>query len=154
MGLKDLLTKTGRFLHISKLQKPVVSGNEQGEDKRSSSEQLISTEIRRKDEQEESLAKLEKLEEGFSNMVSHLEGINGHLKSLPEFVENQKQLTSQLIEHIRSSSEKDDRLIEAVKRLPKETAEANKRIMWIFGAIVGICILVILVVVGIVIYIK
>ena len=87
-------------------------------------------------------------------MLGHLEGINGHLKNLPEFVENQKELTGQLINYIKTSSDKDDRLVEAVKRLPEETAKANKRIMWTFVAIVGICILVILVVAGILTYIK
>ncbi|MFC1737739.1 hypothetical protein ACFL1G_01660 [Planctomycetota bacterium] len=151
MGLKDLFLKIGRLLHISRPQKqkePETTA-EQG-----SSEQPILSEIARKNTEEESLAKLEKLEEGFNNMLGHLEGINGHLKNLPEFVENQKELTGQLINYIKTSSDKDDRLIEAVNRLPKETAEANRRIMWTFVAIVGICILVILVVAGILIYIK
>ena len=154
MWLKEFLVKTGRLLHIKKLQKSEDSDKGQIDTNRNLSDTLILTEVTRKSERDESLAKLEKLEQGFSDMLGHLEGINSHLKSLPEFVENQRELTSQLIDYIRSSSDKDDCLIEAVKLLPKETAEANKRVIWMFAAIVGVCLVVILTLAGIIISLK
>jgi hypothetical protein len=87
-------------------------------------------------------------------MINQLEDINGHLESLPEFVENQKLLTGKLIDYMRSSSETEQRLIDAVQRMPVETAKANKRVMWIFSLIVGVCLLVILSLAGIIIYFK
>jgi hypothetical protein len=153
MAFKNIFAKTGKWLQ------KIGQGKEGQEEtstvyNKSSPEAAIVTEITRKEEHDESLAKMEKLEEGFNNMVNQLEDINGHLESLPGFVENQKLLTNKLIEYIRSSSETEQRLIDAVERMPKETAKANKRVMWIFSLIVGICLLVILSLAGVVIYFK
>jgi hypothetical protein len=102
---------------------------------------------------EQSLERLERIENGFGNMVGHLEGINKHLQSFPEFVENQKHLTEQLLEHIRSTSAKDRRLIEVIERLPEETARQNKRLMYVISAVMGFVALVFILLVGLVIYI-
>jgi hypothetical protein len=85
----------------------------------------------------------EKLYEGINRLVNQLQQINDHLhcqlaqheelmdrvrelpkalESLPSAVENQKQLTTRLLEQLRSTSLKDQQFIEAVDRIPQETA--------------------------------
>ena len=85
----------------------------------------------------------EKLQEGFSQLVDQLQQINGHLnrqlqqheelmgrvrelpgvlESLPSAIENQKHLTTQLLEQLRSSTSKNQQFIEAVGQIPAETA--------------------------------
>ncbi|HPC96544.1 MAG TPA: hypothetical protein PLU87_16470 [Sedimentisphaerales bacterium] len=85
----------------------------------------------------------EKLYEGISRLVNQLQQINEHLhcqlaqheelmdrvrelpkvlESLPSAVENQKQLTGRLLEQLRSTSLKDQQFIDAVDRIPLETA--------------------------------
>ncbi|MHC4131528.1 MAG: hypothetical protein ACYSSP_04355 [Planctomycetota bacterium] len=153
MAFRNIFTKTGKWLQRMG----------QGKEGKASTAMLynegtaattIVTDIARKEEREESLARMEKLEEGFDNMINQLEDINGHLQSLPEFVKNQRMLTNQLIDYIRNSSETEQHLIETMKWLPKETAKASKRVMWMFSLIVGLCLLVILSLAGIIIYFK
>lgn len=88
----------------------------------------------------------EKLHEGINRLVDQLERINEHLncqlsqheelmdrvrelpqalESLPSAVENQKQLTTRLLEQLRSTSLKDQQFIDAVGRIPEETARQN-----------------------------
>ena len=85
----------------------------------------------------------ERLEEGFNKLVDQLDRINGHLnrqlqqheelmgrvrelpqalETLPAAIENQKKLTSQLLEHLRTSATKNQQFIEAVGQIPAETA--------------------------------
>ena len=85
----------------------------------------------------------EQLQEGFEKLVEQLQQINGHLnrqlqqheelmgrvrelpqvlESLPSAVENQKKLTTQLLEQLRTSASKDQQFIEAVGQIPAETA--------------------------------
>ena len=85
-------------------------------------------------------------------MVGHLEGIDRHLESFPEFVENQRLLTQQLLEHIRATSTKDQQLIEAVERLPGETARRTKRLVYLFAAVMGLVIVAFVLLVGLMIY--
>ncbi len=87
---------------------------------------------------------LEKLQEGFEKLIGQLKGINEHLdrqagqheelmgrieqlpsllESFPQIVENQKRITEQLIEQLKSSSAKNDRFIDAVEKIPNETAK-------------------------------
>jgi hypothetical protein len=86
---------------------------------------------------------VEKLQEGFNRLIDQLQNINDHLtmqlsqhqelmgrvkqlpqllESLPAAVENQKNLTSRLLEQLRSTAAKDQQFIEAVGKIPAETA--------------------------------
>ncbi len=86
---------------------------------------------------------VEKLQHGLNRLVEQLQHINGHLsqqlaqhqelmgrvkelpqvlESLPAVVENQKHLTAQLLEQLRSTASKDAQFIETVGRIPAETA--------------------------------
>jgi ABC-type transporter Mla subunit MlaD len=85
----------------------------------------------------------EKLQEGFNRLIDQLEQINDHLtqqltqhqelmgrvkqlpqllESLPSAVENQKHLTTQLLDQLRTTGAKDQQFIEAVGKIPAETA--------------------------------
>ena len=85
----------------------------------------------------------ETLEEGFNKLVDQLNRINGHLnrqlqqheelmgrvrelpqalETLPAAIENQKILTTQLIDQLRTSATKNQQFIEAVGQIPAETA--------------------------------
>lgn len=185
---------------------------------------------------------LEKLQDGFSKLVGQLEGINEHLtrqanqheelmsridhlpkllESFPAIVEGQKQLSEQLFEQLKGSAIKNDQFIDAVEKIPVETAKQtdalaqidhqlaaaadtdvqmtetfnkfnealgklnevtegqtdgimqmsktfatsdrymkylvsrqNKRFMWIFSTAVIVCVVVILILTGIIIYLK
>jgi len=89
---------------------------------------------------------IEKLQEGFNQLVGQLEQINDHLdrqlrqheelmgrvqplpsllESLPSAVENQKYLTTQLLDQLRSTANKDQQFIAAVERIPAETARQS-----------------------------
>jgi ABC-type transporter Mla subunit MlaD len=85
----------------------------------------------------------EKLQEGFNRLIDQLEQINDHLnqqlsqhqelmgrvkelpqvlESLPSAIENQRNLTSQLLEQLRTTAAKDQQFIETVGKIPAETA--------------------------------
>jgi len=85
----------------------------------------------------------EKLQEGFNRLIDQLEQINDHLnqqltqhqelmgrvrqlpqllESLPSAVENQKHLTTQLLEQLRTTAAKDQQFVETVSKIPVETA--------------------------------
>ncbi len=186
------------------------------------------------------LESLEKLQASFNKLIEQLQGINEHLdrqitqhedlmdridklpkllESFPAIVDNQKQLTEQLIEQLKAGTLKDEQFIDAVEKLPTETAKQtdalveinnqlaasadvdvqmtesfnkfnqtldklsqttlshsnsisqmtktyaasdrylkyivsrqNKRFMWIFVTAMGVCVLVVLILVGIIIY--
>ena len=87
---------------------------------------------------------LEKLQQGFERLIEQLQGINEHLnrqasqheelmsrieqlpqmlESFPQVVENQKQITEQLIEQLRGAAAKNERFIDAVEKMPLETAK-------------------------------
>ncbi|MHC4395435.1 MAG: hypothetical protein ACYS1A_07235 [Planctomycetota bacterium] len=185
---------------------------------------------------------LEKLQEGFGNLIGQLKGINEHLnhqitqhedlmnridqlpkllESFPAVVENQKQLTEQMLERLKSADTKDQQFMDVVRKIPTETAKQtdalvevnnqlaaaadadvqmaesfnkftgtldkldqsttgqtdsilqmsktfatsdrylkylmsrqNKRFMWIFFTAMGVCAAVILILAGIIIYLK
>ncbi len=86
---------------------------------------------------------VEKLQEGFNRLIGQLEQINDHLnqqlaqhqelmgrvkqlpqllESLPSAVENQKHLTVQLLDQLRTTAAKDQQFIDAVGKIPAETA--------------------------------
>jgi len=87
---------------------------------------------------------LEKLQAGFDKLIEQLRGINEHLnrqvthnedlmsrmdklpkllESFPGVVENQKQLTEQLFEQLKATVTKDQQFIDAVEKIPTETAK-------------------------------
>jgi len=86
---------------------------------------------------------VEKLQEGFNRLIDQLEQVNDHLsqqlsqhqelmgrvkqlpqllESLPSAIENQKNLTTQLLEQLRTTAAKDQQFIETVGKIPTETA--------------------------------
>jgi len=185
---------------------------------------------------------LQKLQEGFDKLVDQLQGINEHLsrqatqhedlmgrieqlpeilESFPAVVENQKQITEQLLEQLKGTAAKNEQFMDAVEKIPTETAKQtdalvnidhqlsaaadidvqmteslnnfnesldklnqstvgqtdgiiqmsktfaasdrylkyiisrqNKRFMWIFIAAISVCVTAILILAGIVIYLK
>jgi archaellum component FlaC len=87
---------------------------------------------------------LEKFREGFDKLVNQLEGINGHLnrqaeqhealmerikqlpgllEKFPAMVENQKKITEQLLEQLRSMAAKNEQFMDAVEKIPAETSK-------------------------------
>lgn len=87
---------------------------------------------------------LEKLQEGFDILVDQLRGINEHLdrqvrqheelmvrieklpqwlETFPAIVDSQKQITQQMLEQLKSTAYRQDRFIEAVEKIPEETAK-------------------------------
>jgi len=185
---------------------------------------------------------LEKLQDGFNKLIDQLQGINEHLnrqvtqhedlmgrleqlpkllESFPAVAENQKQVIEQLLEQLKGSAAKSQQFIDAVAKIPTETAKQtdalvdidhqlgaaadtdvqmaesfnkfndtldklnqstlgqtdgimqmsktfatsdrylkyiisrqNKRFMWIFITAVGVCMLAILLLTGIIIYLR
>ena len=87
---------------------------------------------------------LEKLQQGFDKLVEQLQGINEHLSrqasqhddlmgrieqlpqllgSFPSVVENQKRVTEQLLERLKNAAAKNEQFIDAVEKIPAETAK-------------------------------
>ncbi len=87
---------------------------------------------------------LEKLQEGFDNLVEQLQGINEHLsrqatqhedlmgriqqlpdllENFPAVVENQKRITEQLLEQLKGAAAKNEQFVDAVEKIPTETAK-------------------------------
>ena len=87
---------------------------------------------------------LEKLQEGFEKLIDRLQGINEHLdrqaaqheelmnriqqlprllESFPAVVENQKKITEQLLEQLKSTTAKNEQFVDAVEQIPTQTAK-------------------------------
>lgn len=87
---------------------------------------------------------LEKLQEGFHQLIENLKGINEHLnqqvtqqaqltkridelpkllESLPGVIGNQKQTVDQLVEQLKASAFKNQQFVEAVEKIPVETGK-------------------------------
>jgi len=87
---------------------------------------------------------LEKLQQGLNKLIEQLEGINEHLnqqvaqhedlmgrmeklpkllESFPAVVENQKQLTEQMLEQLKATAVRQQQFIESVEKIPTETAK-------------------------------
>ena len=87
---------------------------------------------------------LEKLQQGFDKLIEQLQGINEHLsrqasqhqdlmsrieqlpgllESFPAVVENQKRMTEQLLDQLKGAAAKNERFIDAVEKIPTETAK-------------------------------
>ena len=92
------------------------------------------------------LESLEKLQDGFNKLIEQLGDINEHLdrqitqhedlmgrmdklpellEGFPAIVENQRQLTEQLFEQLKATSAKDQQFIDAVEKIPVETAKQS-----------------------------
>jgi DNA repair exonuclease SbcCD ATPase subunit len=97
---------------------------------------------------------MEKLQEGFNRLIDQLQQINEHLneqlaqhhelmgrvkelpqllESLPSAVENQKVLTTQLLEQLHRTAAKDQQFLETVGRIPAETARQTDTLNLING---------------------
>ena len=95
---------------------------------------------------------VERLQEGLDRLVGELEQINGHLgeqlaqheelmgrvrhlpqllESLPSAVENQKRLTAQLLEQLRSTAAKDRQFSEVVGEIPAAAARQTDALVGI-----------------------
>jgi chromosome segregation ATPase len=87
---------------------------------------------------------IEKIQAGFDRLVDQLQGINDNLarqaahhetliaridqlpkivEGLPAVVENQKALTEQLVSQLKTNLLKDQQLLEAVEKIPSESAK-------------------------------
>lgn len=185
---------------------------------------------------------IEKLQEGFNKLIDQLQDINEHLnrqitqheelmsrfeklpgllESFPSAVENQKQITEQLLEQLKTIAAKHQQFIDTVEKIPTETAKQtdalcnidhqlaaaadtdvqitesfnkfnetldklnqstlgqtdsiiqmsktfaasdrylkyiisrqNKRLIWVFIATVSVCVVVVLILTGIIIYLR
>jgi len=145
MGVKDLFAKTRSALKFRKVKKQKFENlhpdaTQTGQQQDTS---VITTEASER-RQQASIEKLEKIEQRFTNLVSHLEGIDNNLKSFPEFVENQSNLTQQLLEYIRDSKERDEKVVESLEKLPRQTAKQNRRFVRTVALVVGIGIIALL----------
>jgi len=126
---------------ISQEAESVESAGEQTQQAgaESNSHIVVKTVVPPKDKRES----LEKLQAGFDKLIEQLQGINEHLnrqvaqhedlmsrieqlprllESFPEVVENQKQITEQLIEQLKAAAVKNQQFIDAVEKIPTETA--------------------------------
>lgn len=185
---------------------------------------------------------MEKMQEGFNQLIGQLQGISEHLgrqvnqhaelmerieklpewlASFPAVVDGQKEITKQLLDQVKGAAAKQERFIDAVEKMPIETAKQtdalasidhqlaaaadtdvqmaesfnkfnetlgklnqstagqtdgilqmsktfatsdrylkyiisrhNKRFMWIFVSAISVCVFVILILTGVVIYLK
>ncbi|OHB74415.1 MAG: hypothetical protein A2Z25_16590 [Planctomycetes bacterium RBG_16_55_9] len=87
---------------------------------------------------------IEKLQKGFDKLVEQLQGINEHLsrqatqhddlmhrieqlprvfESFPDAVENQKRVIEQLLEQLKGAAAKNEQFMDAVGKIPNETAK-------------------------------
>jgi DNA repair exonuclease SbcCD ATPase subunit len=208
------------------------------EEKREPSDKVVVKAVQPADKRES----LEKLQEGFNKLITQLEGINEHLscqaaqhddlmgrieqlpellQSFPTMIENQRNIVEQMLEQLKASAMKNEQFVDAVGKIPAETAKQtdalvnidhqlaaaadldvqraqsfnrfnetldklnqstlgqtdsimqmsktfatsdrylkylmsrqNKRFMWVFVIAIGVCTLAILVLAGIVIYLR
>ncbi len=223
---------------ISQEAESAKSAGEQTQQAGTESSQVVVKTVPPKDKRES----LEKLQAGFDKLIEQLQGINQHLnrqvaqhedlmsrieqlprllESFPEVVENQKQITEQLIEQLKAAAVKNQQFIDTVEKIPGETAKQtdalvdidhqlaaaadtdvqmteslnkfnqtldklnqsalgqtdsiiqmsrtfatsdrylkyiisrqNRRFIWMFLISIGVCVIVVLILVGIVIYVK
>ena len=152
MALKDLLNKTRDRLRSIKFTKssdyqPEVDKtgmlNEQAE-ATAGPEQPNESVLVKPVPPAEKNVQLEKLQEGFNQLIVQLHQVNEHLgrqldqhqqlmtrmdklpellHSVPTAVENQVKVTEQTLEQLKASAAKDSQFIEAVERIPTETAK-------------------------------
>ncbi len=153
MTIKEIWTKTGSWIRAHKPPRVgdfrpdiddeglISQDGQAGVDEASEhSNQVVVKAVQPKSKAES----LEKLQAGFDKLIGQLEGINNHLsrqvaqnedlmgrieqlpkllESFPAVVENQKQLTEQLLEQLKQMASKDEQFIDAVGKIPAETAK-------------------------------
>jgi len=129
----------GEGLISQKPQPTEAAGDEPQAAKAQSGQVLVKT-VQPRDK----LETLEKLQAGFDKLIDQLQGINEHLnrqitqhedlmgrieqlpkllENFPAVVENQKQITEQLIEQLKSAAAKNQQFVDAVEKIPAETAK-------------------------------
>jgi len=95
---------------------------------------------------------IEKVQEGFNKLIDQLQGINQHLdrqvaqhaelmerieklpqwlETFPTVVESQKQITEQLLQTLKGAAAKQERFIDAVEKIPTETAKQTDALVGI-----------------------
>ncbi len=153
MTIKEIWTKTGSWIRAHKPSRvgdfrPDIDdeglisqdGEASADEASEQSNQVVVKAVQPKSKAES----LEKLQAGFDKLVGQLEGINSHLsrqvaqnedlmgrmeqlpkllESFPAVVGNQKQLTEQLLEQLKEMASKDEQFIDAVEKIPTETAK-------------------------------
>lgn len=153
MTIKEIWTKTGSWIRAHKPSRVgdfvpdiddeglISQDGEAGAGEASEqSNQVVVKPVQPKSKAES----LEKLQAGFDKLIGQLEGINNHLsrqvtqnedlmgrieqlpkllESFPGVVENQKRLTEQLLEQLKEMSSKDEQFMDAVGKIPAETAK-------------------------------
>lgn len=142
MGASDFFSKISKRFKSKKQQpQPIRPDNQEEEPFDQEEPREMTTWSGRKPK----AASIEKLQEGFDNLIDKLQGINEHLdktvsqqnelmqrieklpgllESFPSYTESQLQTNKELLEHLKSSSAKDEQLIQAVEKLP---TQANRQ---------------------------
>ncbi len=159
MALKEMWSNTGRWLRKNNPLAPVAHQPQIGDDGlispgTESAGQAVDepprAEIRNNEvtvravPQPERAESLEKLQQGFDQLVHQLKGINEHLdrqasrqeelmgrieqlpkilESFPGVVENQKLTTEELLEQLKGAAAKNEQFTDAVEKIPTETAK-------------------------------
>ena len=133
---------------ISQDPKPTAPAVDQAGRAKAQSDKVLVKTVPPKDKHES----LEKLQDGFNKLVEQLRVINEHLNSqiaqheglmvrieqLPELLENfpsivesQKQITEQLLEQLKSATVKNQQFVDAVEKIPNETAKQTDALVGI-----------------------
>lgn len=151
MTLKDFWSKVSRWLEAHKanykpeiddqglISRGVASTGPVAEEKPVESNQVLVKTVPPADKTQS----LERLQAGFDKLVEQLEGINNHLnrqaahneelmkhleqlpkllESFPSVVENQKKLTEQLLEQLKTTAVMEREFIGTIEKIPTETA--------------------------------
>ena len=159
MTLKNIWTETGKWLRSHKLYRPLhshpqldedglisedVEAIEQSENEQNSGEAQSSEVLVKAVQPAERNESLEKLQNGLTELVDQLKGINEHLdrqanhheelmnrmqqlpkmlESFPAATENQKKITEELLEQLKGFSIRNEQFVDAVEQIPNQTAK-------------------------------
>ena len=125
---------------ISQDNDPAEPGNDAPPSNEAEGDNVMVKAVQPMDPQES----LEKLQKGFDKLVEQLQGINEHLsrqaaqhddlmgrieqlprvlETFPDVVDNQKRIIEQLMEQLKGSNAKNEQFIDAVGKIPNETAK-------------------------------
>lgn len=120
----------------------LISGEDEGQQTNQQGGEVIVKKVSPQDKRET----LERLSTSFDKLIEQLQGINEHLsrqaahyedlvsridklpgllESFPAIVETQKQLTQQLLEQLKMAAAKQERFVDAVEKIPAETAKQS-----------------------------
>ena len=159
MTLKNIWTETGKWLRSRKLYRPLhshpqldedglisedVEATEHSENEQNPGEAQSSEVIVKAISPAERNESLEKLQNGLTELVDQLKGINEHLdrqanhheelmnrmqqlpkmlESFPTATENQKKITEELLEQLKAFSVRNEQFVDAVEQIPNQTAK-------------------------------